>query len=124
MSVKDLIKRVLNGETLEAAEYAELEKFDPDRLIIELNTAKNQLETLENEKLSQSERLQKELDTLKQEHSKLNTTYQELQRQHQIEKLSEEISFSGGILFYLSSLGTAVITGVPSRFSNGVKPPA
>ena len=91
MSVKDLIKRVLNGEVLAAAEHAELENFDPDHLMLELNDAKSQLETLENEKLSHSERLQKELDALKQEHSKLNLTYQELQRQHQIEKLSEEI---------------------------------
>ena len=83
MSVKDLIKRVLNGEVLAAAEHAELENFDPDRLTLELNDARSQLETLENEKLSHSERLQKELDALKQEHSKLNVTYQELQRQHQ-----------------------------------------
>ena len=91
MSIKDLIRRALNGEALAAAEHAELENFDPDRLTLELNDARSQLETLENEKLSHSERLQKELDALKQEHSKLNVTYQELQRQHQIEKLSAEI---------------------------------
>ena len=91
MTVKDLIKRAINGELLEAAERTELENFDPDALLIELNNAKTQLETLENEKLSHSERLQKELDSLRQEHSRLSGIHQELQRQYRIEKISEEI---------------------------------
>lgn len=91
MNIKFLIKRALNGENLEPEERTELENFDPDTLINELSSARNQLESLENEKLSHSERLQKELDILKQEHSKLNTVHQELQRQYRIEKISEEI---------------------------------
>ena len=91
MTVKDLIKRAINGEPLEAAERTELENFDPDALLTELNNAKTQLETLENEKLSHSERLQKELDSLRQEHSRLSGIHQELQRQYRIEKISEEI---------------------------------
>ena len=70
--VKDLIKRALAGEMLDAAERSELENFDPDALLNELNSARGLLETLENEKLSHSERLQKELDSLKMEHDKLN----------------------------------------------------
>ena len=91
MNIKFLIKRAINGENLEPEERAELENFDPDSLISELGSARSQLELLENEKLSHSERLQKELDVLKQEHSKLNTVHQELQRQYRIEKISEEI---------------------------------
>ena len=89
--VKDLIKRALAGEMLDAAERSELENFDPDALLNELNSARGLLETLENEKLSHSERLQKELDSLKQEHSRLSGIHQELQRQYRIEKISEEI---------------------------------
>lgn len=88
--VKDLIKRALAGEMLDTAERSELENFDPDALLNELNSARNLLETLENEKLSHSERLQKELDSLKMEHDKLNGVHKELQRQYRIEKFAEE----------------------------------
>ena len=91
MNIKYLIKRALNGENLEPEERIELENFDPDTLLNELCSTRSQLESLENEKLSHSERLQKELDLLKQEHSRLNATHQELQRQYRIEKISAEI---------------------------------
>lgn len=88
--IKDLIKRALAGDMLDPAEKTELESFDPDALLNELNNAKGLLETLENEKLSHSERLQKELDSLKMEHDKLNGVHKELQRQYRIEKFAEE----------------------------------
>ena len=90
MIVKDLIKRALNGDTLSMSERAELESFDPDALLNELSNTRGLLETLENEKLSHSERLQKELDSLKLEHDKLSGIHQELQRQYRIEKLAEK----------------------------------
>jgi hypothetical protein len=45
---------------------AELTAFDPETLTAELNHTKSQLELLENEKLYHSEKLQKELDSLRQ----------------------------------------------------------
>ena len=90
MIVKDLIKRALAGDVLNASEKAELENFDPDALLNELNSTRGLLETLENEKLSHSERLQKELDSLKMEHDKLNGIHRELQRQYRIEKFADE----------------------------------
>ena len=90
MNIRNLIKRSLNGETLSQAERTELENFNPEQLQQQLNSAREQLEAMENEKLSHSERLQKELDSLRQEHSNLTATHQELERQYKIEKFAAE----------------------------------
>lgn len=90
MNIKNLIRKTLNGETVSAAERTELENFDPDLLLQQLNAAKEQLDAVENEKLSHTERLQKELDSLRQEHSDLNNLHLELQRQCKIEKIAAE----------------------------------
>lgn len=99
MTIKELITRSLNGEQLSPAEKAELSAFDPETLIAELNHARSQLELLENEKLSHSEKLQKELDTLRSTHSTLENEHQELKRRCRIEKLTGEIGCSDADYF-------------------------
>ena len=91
MTIKELISRSLNGEQLTPAEKAELAAFDPETLTAELDRTRSQLELLENEKLSHSEKLQKELDSLRSTHSALETEHQELKRRCRIEKLTGEI---------------------------------
>lgn len=90
MTIKELIARSLNGGELSPAEHAELTNFDPEQLQMELNDARSKLESLENEKLSHSERLQKELDSLRSEHTLLQDEHRELKRRCRIEKLSGE----------------------------------
>lgn len=90
MNFKELIRRAINGNPLSEAEKNELENFDPDALREELNSTRSTLEAMENEKLSHTERLEKDLETLRQNHSRLSGEYQELQRQYRIEKLAEE----------------------------------
>ncbi|MBQ9088872.1 MAG: hypothetical protein IJY46_08875 [Lentisphaeria bacterium] len=99
MTIKELISRSLNGEQLTPAEKAELAAFDPETLTAELNHTKSQLELLENEKLSHSEKLQKELDSLRSAHSTLETEHQELKRRCRIEKLTGEIGCSDADYF-------------------------
>ena len=90
MNIKELIRRAVNGDILNDTEKNELENFDPEALQEELKCARNTLEAMENEKLSHTERLEKDLETLRQNHSRLSGEYQELQRQYRIEKLAEE----------------------------------
>lgn len=91
MTIKELIARSMQGDTLSPAETAELAAFDPDALAAELNSARTQLELLENEKLSHAEKLQKELDSLRSQHSTLENEHRELKRRCRIEKLTGEL---------------------------------
>lgn len=94
MQLKPLIDKVLHHEELDSEEKIALENFDPDTLIARCEELKCRLDDAENSRLTREERLQKELNDLKNIHAALENDHQELRRRNRIEKLAE----AGGCL--------------------------
>ena len=92
MQLKPLIDKILQKEELCSEEKIALENFDPDTLISRCEELKSRLDDAENRHLTREERLQKELESLKNIHAALENDHQELLRRHRIEKIAE----SGG----------------------------
>ena len=84
MKMKDLIRRALAGEELNALERAELERFDPDAAGAELEGVRKKLEEAENAKLSAGELLQKRLDAAGRERDEFRTDRDRLRRRIRI----------------------------------------
>lgn len=83
-----LMAKIVDQKPLSPEEIALLREFDPDALQQELAEKSGKLQTLENERLSREELLQKELEELRSTHSALQNDFQELQRRQKIEALA------------------------------------
>lgn len=89
MQLKPLIDKILDHSSLTDDERSALQQFDPDLMLRELAESRSRIEAVENEKLSHEERLQKELELIRNEHALLQNDHAALQRRCKIEKLSD-----------------------------------
>ena len=102
MKIKHLIDKLRRGEPLNALETAELDGFDPEALRTKLEELRSQLEAAENAKLSDGEKLQKELSRAVAERDAAVAAHRKLKRSGQVERLAAEAGF--GDAAYLNYL--------------------
>ncbi len=103
MKMKDLIRRALAGDPLNALERAELERFDPDAAGNELENVRKKLEAAENAKLSAEELLQKKLDAASRERDEFKSDRDRLHRNIRIREIADRSGCrDAGYLDYLA----------------------
>ena len=93
MKIKDILKKVLAGEELNALDKAELEKFDPDKdaaaLVqaqTELTELKKKQEEAETAKLTENEKLTKRAEKAEADLAKANKALAEAEAAHSAAK--------------------------------------
>lgn len=90
MKFKQIIEKAVNGEKLSNDEISSLKSIDPDNMLTEITSLKNQICELENAPLSDNEKLQKTIDALTAERDQLNRDFSRLSRQCRIAEIARD----------------------------------
>ncbi|MBO5766634.1 MAG: hypothetical protein J6S24_10115 [Lentisphaeria bacterium] len=94
MSIKNIISKLLSGSQPDAEERAELERFDPEKLLSEISDLRARAEAGEREKLSEKERLELDIANISKERDQLKTAHDTMLRRNHLRELSAKSNFS------------------------------
>lgn len=94
MSVKNIILKLLDNQPVNVLERAELEQFDPEKLVSELDELRSRVAEAEREKLSEKEQLELDIRSVTLERDQLRESRDRLLRSQMVRELAGKHRFS------------------------------